>query len=55
MQLFIYLFTFDGTIILQVKRLELALLKHWLRKGLKPVDHNLVSNVTQYVKDPSDL
>lgn len=40
---------------LQVRRLELALLKRWLRKGLKPVDHGLVSDVTQFVKDPSDL
>lgn len=40
---------------LQVRRLELALLKRWLRKGLKPVHHSLVSDVTQFVKDPSDL
>ncbi|KFK35103.1 hypothetical protein AALP_AA5G236100 [Arabis alpina] len=42
-------------IVRQVRRLELALLKRWLRKGLKPVDHSLVSDVTQFVKDPSDL
>ncbi|ESQ44198.1 hypothetical protein EUTSA_v10006084mg [Eutrema salsugineum] len=42
-------------IVRQVRRLELALLKRWLRKGLKPVDHGLVSDVTQFVKDPSDL
>lgn len=43
------------TYLLQVRRLELALLKRWLRKGLKPVDHSLVSDVTQFVKVPSDL
>lgn len=42
-------------IVRQVRRLELALLKRWLRKGLKPVDHILVSDVTPFVKDPSDL
>ncbi|KAG7561369.1 HAD-like superfamily [Arabidopsis thaliana x Arabidopsis arenosa] len=42
-------------IVRQVRRLELALLKRWLRKGLKPVDHSLVSDVTQFVKVPSDL
>ncbi|CAH2063617.1 unnamed protein product [Thlaspi arvense] len=42
-------------IVRQVRRLELALLKRWLRKGLKPVDHDLVSDVTQFVKNPSDL
>ena len=46
---------FGGTQIVQVRRLELALLKRWLRKGLKPVDHILVSDVTPFVKDPSDL
>ncbi|XP_010516543.1 PREDICTED: uncharacterized protein LOC104792168 [Camelina sativa] len=42
-------------IVRQVRRLELALLKRWLRKGLKPVDHSLVSDVTQFIKVPSDL
>uniref|UniRef100_A0A1J3J513 Phosphatidylglycerophosphatase GEP4, mitochondrial n=1 Tax=Noccaea caerulescens TaxID=107243 RepID=A0A1J3J513_NOCCA len=42
-------------IVRQVRRLELALLKRWLRKGLKPVHHSFVSDVSQFVKDPSDL
>ncbi|CAF2265307.1 hypothetical protein HID58_014037 [Brassica napus] len=41
-------------IVRQVRRLELALLKRWLKKGLKPVD-GLVSDVSQFVKDTSDL
>lgn len=52
MEFFTYLV---GHKIVQVRRLELALLKRWLRKGLKPVDHILVSDVTPFVKDPSDL
>lgn len=67
MTLFLYLtFSFSKTLygiaewsyftyLLQVRRLELALLKRWLRKGLKPVDHSLVSDVTQFVKVPSDM
>ncbi|CAN8254243.1 unnamed protein product [Cochlearia groenlandica] len=42
-------------IVRQVRRLEVALLKRWLRKGLKPVDHSFVTDVTQFVKDPSDM
>ncbi|XP_010525435.1 PREDICTED: uncharacterized protein LOC104803221 [Tarenaya hassleriana] len=42
-------------IVRQIRKLEMTLLNHWLGRGLKTVGHKLLSDVTQCVKDPSNL
>lgn len=36
------------------EEIRVGLVERWLKKGLKPVD-GLVSDVSQFVKDTSDL
>ncbi|OMO60809.1 HAD-superfamily hydrolase, subfamily IIIA [Corchorus olitorius] len=42
-------------IVRQVRKLELVLVKHWFRRGSKPISHNLLPDTTQCVKDPPPL
>ncbi|XP_052178796.1 phosphatidylglycerophosphate phosphatase 1, chloroplastic/mitochondrial [Diospyros lotus] len=42
-------------IVKQVRKLEVALVKRWSRRGLKPVSHGLLPNALLCVKDPTSL
>ncbi|KAK8496052.1 hypothetical protein V6N13_089435 [Hibiscus sabdariffa] len=42
-------------IVRQVRKLELTLVNWWLRRGLKPVSHNLLPDAKQCLKDPHCL
>ncbi|XP_011044807.1 PREDICTED: uncharacterized protein LOC105139874 isoform X2 [Populus euphratica] len=42
-------------IVRQVRKLEMSLLDYWLKRGMKPISHNLLPDAMECVKDPPSL
>ncbi|KAL5757652.1 hypothetical protein ACOSP7_020263 [Xanthoceras sorbifolium] len=47
--------TEEPFIVRQVRKLEVFLVNHWFRRGLKPISHGLMPDPTQCVKVPPPL
>ncbi|XP_061970608.1 phosphatidylglycerophosphate phosphatase 1, chloroplastic/mitochondrial-like isoform X1 [Populus nigra] len=42
-------------IVRQVRKLEMSLMNYWLKRGMKPISHNLLPDAMECVKDPPPL
>ncbi|KAJ6412420.1 hypothetical protein OIU84_005468 [Salix udensis] len=42
-------------ILQQVRKLEMSLMNYWLKRGIKPISHDLLPDAMECVKDPPPL